>query len=749
MDHMPNEQRGEMREEQFRAVSDYLDRLCDISQDPYYDQYLEQMKKDLASGKATPAQVRKEADRTYRLYQERMTASSGRTDAARGGANTRRGMEFKIGTSVFALIGAAFVLIAFLILGLNYLEGIWQGLSLYGCAGVILLLSELLLRKINRSFATVVTGIGIAGLYIATIVNAVVLQNIPIVSGLVITVCIAVFSLLLQKNKTGSAIRLISLMGCYICLVPLLFLESWFSEGEGELLLPLTLVLPIVNLAAVLLRGQKDGAAADIIHMLMHTVFTGVVLFPYCGLRLLLYVPVKFVRTPSVSMQDMVYLLFFGVALAIPCLITCCAKEKSKLLCVFFGIVMSIMWLYLAAFSLYFCFLGIDGATHQGLLMRFLLEVIAFAVLGLFFFLTEDRKVRIILIYFAAATVLLLNGYLGDQTEAMIAYVLLLFAIRACAVKQRSMRALDDIVTPLFMIQMFSACVAGEWYAAVYLAVWFVTMLLIRHSVLYLELVTALGGLFACDALMSGDVSLKSIAGISLYGIDFPGIMLLDLLLIVLLMRLYANREKHHKAVTIVLLAVAAINSFNVVLEFSWYFKCAAAVIGSILIAVVFREKYGILPKRRYLILFLYLYLMILLADIPSQPAVLILQMLVAVSCIGVGFAKRDITCRILGLIMAGIVCWKVLLQDVFGLSGLIRAILFLVIGVIALVISFLYSYLEGKARSAAETEENINVEAEGYKTVKTAANETVVTKENIVAEIEESSTAEDGRMNV
>ena len=46
--------------------------LIEISKDPYYDQYLEQMMKDLESGKATPAQIQREADRTFRLYQQRM-----------------------------------------------------------------------------------------------------------------------------------------------------------------------------------------------------------------------------------------------------------------------------------------------------------------------------------------------------------------------------------------------------------------------------------------------------------------------------------------------------------------------------------------------------------------------------------------------------------------------------------------------------------------------------------------------------
>ena len=54
-------------------VKHRLLKLIEISEDPYYDQYLNQMLKDLESGKATPAQVAREADRTYKLYQQRMS----------------------------------------------------------------------------------------------------------------------------------------------------------------------------------------------------------------------------------------------------------------------------------------------------------------------------------------------------------------------------------------------------------------------------------------------------------------------------------------------------------------------------------------------------------------------------------------------------------------------------------------------------------------------------------------------------
>ena len=64
------EQAGRL--EEIGRVKKRLLDLIEISQDPYYDQYLKQMLKDLEEGKASPQQVQQEMERTYKIYLERM-----------------------------------------------------------------------------------------------------------------------------------------------------------------------------------------------------------------------------------------------------------------------------------------------------------------------------------------------------------------------------------------------------------------------------------------------------------------------------------------------------------------------------------------------------------------------------------------------------------------------------------------------------------------------------------------------------
>ena len=108
-----------------------IHQLMEISREPYYDRYLAQMLKDLESGKATPQQVEREAQRSYEQYRQRMAqASTGQAGTdnriyavpsvqpkevnGRKGAKNNT-VEFKIGIHVFSLIGALFVLTAFVI----------------------------------------------------------------------------------------------------------------------------------------------------------------------------------------------------------------------------------------------------------------------------------------------------------------------------------------------------------------------------------------------------------------------------------------------------------------------------------------------------------------------------------------------------------------------------------------------------------------------------------------------------------
>ena len=196
-------------EAQKEKVRGYLQSLLESSEDPDYDRYLEQMMRDLESGKATPFQVEREAQRTYRLYLQRVKPKG------------KNSMEFRIGAGIFSVVGAVFLLAAFMIFGLNFLSGIWQGVCLYAASLIIILVSELLIRRLNGRFARVITGNGFGSLFLSTVINYVVLEVIGETAACLITLAIASLAVLISRKKDAASIRLITILGCYVSFWPI------------------------------------------------------------------------------------------------------------------------------------------------------------------------------------------------------------------------------------------------------------------------------------------------------------------------------------------------------------------------------------------------------------------------------------------------------------------------------------------------------------------------------------------------
>lgn len=177
-------------------------------------------------------------------------------------AQPQQSVEFKIGTVIFSVLGIAFLLVAFVTFGLNYLSNVLQGVFLYGIAVVILLFSELFMAKRVEKFSYCLTGLGISSIYITTILNYMYLKVFPGWAALLITAAVTAFFFYLSRKKDSGMIRIICLIGCYISLAPIHDLESQIS-----FLLPAVFIF-LVNLAGVYCPIKKRRAAADIVQYL-------------------------------------------------------------------------------------------------------------------------------------------------------------------------------------------------------------------------------------------------------------------------------------------------------------------------------------------------------------------------------------------------------------------------------------------------------------------------------------------------
>ena len=169
----------------------------------------------------------------------------------------QQSVEFKIGTVILGVVGIAFLLVAFVTFGLNYLNDLLQGIFLYGIGVVILLSSELFFAKRVEKFSYCLTGLGISSLYITTLLNYIYLKVFPGWVALLITIGVTAFFFWLSRKKDSGMIRIICLIGCYISLMPIDELNNIV-----EFILPACVIFT-VNLAGVFCPLKKRRAGID------------------------------------------------------------------------------------------------------------------------------------------------------------------------------------------------------------------------------------------------------------------------------------------------------------------------------------------------------------------------------------------------------------------------------------------------------------------------------------------------------
>ncbi len=672
-------------------VKHRLLKLIEISEDPYYDQYLNQMLKDLESGKATPAQVAREADRTYKLYQQRMSQKKMQEKAVVSAPSNDRkpeqeaaptsvqnakgadSFEFKIGAGIFSMVGAVFVLSAFVIFGFNFLEGVWQGVCLYAASLALVLLSELLLKRLNERFSQVITGIGISCLYISTVINFMVLKNINGIAASIITLVIALFAILLGRKKDAASIRVISFLGCYICFLPIREFESSLS------LLVMTGILLIINIVSVFFPNQKNAGIISAVHLIAHTVFTGVA----TGLLL-------------VRDMDILYIALFAIAsLIIINLIYFRHKEKDEFyLKLIFSIALGFMAVFLVSIG---CFE--HGIEEETLLLfnKLLTEVMAIAISVVFFILwgTDERKW--IQYYFTVAIVVLFNGFSDYRLETTIG-IIAIFVLTRLLYKVKDLEVLDCILTIIMVLQGLYMC--KTWYVIPFAAVLLLSAFVIKRCAVFHEIVLSVGFVVGLCCQFDGNWTLPACVGIL-----FSFFLLFN--------HLPWLKEVKQLPYNITNISLAGVLCLCTVFCDQYYYNAITMVIGAVMIIVAFRARYGLAVPKKYLLLAGFLVYMIFTSHFETSVIVSILLMVVAIGCVAAGFLLKDKVYRICGLVMAILVCVKLVVYDFGELESLPKAILFLAVGVIALGISFIYIYLEKREDKEEKEETAKSAEAE------------------------------------
>lgn len=644
-----------------------LSELTRLSKEPYFSRYVAQMKKDLEEGVATPLQVEREADRSYAEYQRRMRDR----EAAKSELKTKS-VEFKIGIHVFSLIGALFILAAFVTFGFYFLKGAFQGICIYVAAFALVLFSELFLRRKMQKFAGVITGIGIGCLYAANIVNYLVLHFVNGIIAVLLTLLIAAATIWLSRKRDSVVIRLIGLIGCYVCLYPIHGFETELS------FFVLTIILFIVNVAGVLFPNQSRAAAILAVHAALNVIFTGALLI-IAGLD---HVQATYLAALLLSSFIFMEIMAFVNR----------KREKDNeifiITCIGSGLLLFMMFLLET----------ITGEQLVGLIMA----AVTAAVSMLFFLLWEKEDERKwAQVYFAAGLFLLIGAFSDHPIEQTIT-VGVIFLIARIGNRQKQLTALEAIAA--VAVGLTGIGLSGSVYAYILAALLVLLSFRINKLYVFHEIVTTASVLviwfLKCEWFRLYN-----------WGMDgkwfYPVAVLLLMLLFLLFHHLQGLRDKKQEVYNIVSLCFIGIFCLLPLFEGHMWTRIAIMAAGTLAAFLLLRKRYGLYWKGNTLLWAGFFSLYSITGNFGSPVVSSILIMAAAFFLVGIGFRHKEKMERITGLVLAALVCLKLVLYDFREAELLYRMIVFLIVGVMALGISFLYMFLEKKmAQKKAEVEE-------------------------------------------
>ena len=200
--------------------------IMSISADRQYTEYLSTLLGQYRNRTVSAEYAQREVNRTWNVYQQRMLRGEIRRQNMQpvqgapawqpAPTQKKSNMEFTIGAGLLSVVGVVFVLIAFVMLGITYMDGFVKGMCLYGMSAVILLVSELLLRKKMPKFAVGITALGICGMYASTMINCSYLQNFNGYWAMGIAVAVSILALVISRKRDSGVMKVISFIGCYV-----------------------------------------------------------------------------------------------------------------------------------------------------------------------------------------------------------------------------------------------------------------------------------------------------------------------------------------------------------------------------------------------------------------------------------------------------------------------------------------------------------------------------------------------------
>lgn len=663
------------------------------SEDPEFTRFLNQLGHMLWTGQIDDQTAVRELTKNHDIYRARMqqrNLTGNRTEVSqkiteenaeevqnlppgtirdiekpviRQANRAERNMEFAIGAGVLGILGAIFLLTAFVIFAMNFLSGLGKGICLYGISAAVLALSEVFVRKRQEKFAVGMTGAAFCGFFLTTLINYAYFHVFNSAVTVLLTVLTAVAAFFLDYRKDTGIFRLLALAGSIGCLFPVIgYRNLWSLFATGGIMI-------LLQLGAAFIPVSKKQDAILIFQM--STVCFGVLLFSN--------------RAVGKEIASVWISVLIILALAVLNLLFVKTKKQGV------GVVV---------YSLgYFCSIlafQVKGMKEWQIYVILLLPLALITVISVL--LGQHRVWR-----WTPYWLFLLAGYILCCIKSewwayswfTFAYVLTAFLVSKGLYRVRELRFSECVVTAFTLLYLSGISIGKDggaeqiWELVILSAAFLLSVFFLRYCQAFHKIVITLAVVVFAGKLCPSAIELPIITGI-LAG----GIFLFSLV----------NRWKDQgmRIYNIWNLCMMACCYVSLLFEDQILIFVILLCFGVTVILLCFEEKFALTDKNKFLWLGIFLTYMFLVLRVPHPVITSVLLIATAILCVGMGFVCRQKAARIYGLGLAIYVALKVVLLDFSGMKAIIRMLAFLIVGILILAISYIYICLEKQIKAEA-----------------------------------------------
>lgn len=588
-------------------------------------------------------------------------------------------LEFKVGVNILSIVGVILILISFVTFGryvyVNYMSDIVKGITLFLISSLILIAGEVVHRKLNSKFSIGIISLGIGTLYASVIINYLVLITINSIVALIITTCITSVSIVISSKHNSNIVRLIALIGGYCCLVPMNTLDTIQS-------ITTVIILCLIGLFNILkpIKNEKSKISFNIYSIVLNLiVYTKVISQGFLD-----------------DSAMIIYSIVVCILVNIMFLREVKAKNKKSIY-----IKVGIVGLYIYFSSALTMIIDIDTNA------RIILFIIYLVVLSILF-IKEKCKEWILYIQFVI-TVILIFSYIENYYMLTGAFIVLTLG------SVFLLKKFNNIFIRISSYICIVCCIIDFFTGESYLET------LIYRLIYVLVLGGAIYVLTLNNKNSKGVIVLKYVY-VVLFMLFFDSINIVTslinesiaMLCIGITFTIIINEVdilRHKNIETYNFVTLLLLEFINIITLLYFDLKMIQFIIIVVLgitIMMLIKKLYGkenIVTNNIYFICGIYLTLSIfklrclnIFSNIITSIITNVLLMILSFICIWGGFKLKVKKLRQYGLIISLLTCAKVVFIDSYISNFAMKTIVFLLIGCIALVISFVYSKIEKKS---------------------------------------------------